>query len=245
MTSIASTQATRLTALRRQSGLSLHQVAEKLTKAMDGARRSHTTIQRYEKDSEIRIARPVLVALSKIYRTSPEYIEHGNSGNIKEGRGPLDVGTVDQNIVGIISRLEQMDYVDLPLVTPSVYSAFAEICQGAPFNDFTTFYILKIPGIDYHNAAVLEMRGNSMAPRYPEASQHVMRPVSQNNWQYAQGVHAIVLKSGMVVIKRITNNQDGAITLTSDNGGSTMSVVLTDIKCMWKVSETVYMPAEE
>ncbi|MGI4735079.1 MAG: helix-turn-helix domain-containing protein [Janthinobacterium lividum] len=245
MTSTASTQATRLTALRRQSGLSLHQVAEKLTKAMDGARRSHTTIQRYEKDPEIRVSRPVLAALAKIYRTTPEYIEHGEAATPKEGMGFTDVGAEDANIIGIISRLNELDYVDLPLIKPSAYSAFAANCQGSRLKGFVPFYILKIPGVDYHDAAALEMRGNSMAPRYPEASQHVMRPVSHNNWQYAQGVHAIVLNSEMVVVKRITNNQEGIITLSSDNGGSTMSVALTDIKCMWKISETVYMPAEE
>lgn len=240
-----SNQASRLTALRRTGGLSLHQVAEKLTQAMAGARRSHTTIQRYEKDASIRISRPVLAALATIYRSTPEFIEHGDVGP-KEPAAPA--ASVVSNALSSFSqmgRLSEMEYVELPFIAPPSYGTFAITCQDLHPEDFATSFVLKIQGIDYNKAIVLEIRGNSMAPRYPEHSRHVVRPVSDGNWQYAQGVHAIALRTEMFVIKRIVNNQDGVLTLSSDNGGTSMTVLLGDTTCMWKVGEAVFMPAED
>lgn len=241
MTSLttAANQATRLAALRRKSGLSLHQVADKLAKAMGEDGRSHTSIQRWEKKEDIRIARPVLAALAKIYRTTPECIEHGEVTS-------TEVPAPAKDSVKMLGRMAEMEYIELPFIAPPAYGTFAITCQDfRPDDDQSTYFVLKIDGVDYSKAVVLEIRGNSMAPRYPERSRHVVRPVSDGNWQYAQGVHAIALKNEMFVIKRITHSQDGILTLTSDNGGASMTVALTDINCVWKVGEAVFMPAED
>lgn len=234
MTALATNQATRLAALRRKSGLSLHQVAEKLNSLLTDGKRSHTTIQRYEKDETIRIKLPVLIALAKVYRTTPDYIERGNQGNL-----PLE------STAEVLGTKADMPYVMLPFVRPAAYATFAANCQDYDPQELETFQVLARPGSNYIDAVVIEVRGNSMAPRYPDRSCYVVRPVNDGNWQYATGVHAISLRSAMFIIKRITSNKEGLLTLTSDNGGADMTVELGDILCMWKVGEAAYMPAED
>jgi len=233
MTSITENQATRLAALRRKSGLSLHQAAEKLNSLLVDKKRSHATIQRYEKDETIRIKQPILVALAKVYRTTPEYIENGVSVLLADSTAE------------ILGTKADMPYVTLPFVRPAAYATFSANCQDYNKDELETIQVLIRPGIDYKGAVVIEVRGNSMSPRYPDRSCYAVRPVSDGNWQYATGVHAISLRSAMFVFKRITRNKDGILTLTSDNGGDEMTVELGDILCMWKVGEAVFMPAED
>jgi transcriptional regulator with XRE-family HTH domain len=235
MTATASNQATRLAELRRKSGLSLQQAADKLNTFLVDKKRSHVTIQRYEKDESIRIKLPILIALAKVYKTTPEYIENGMSGRVLALESTAEV----------LGTKADMPYVTLPFVRPAAYATFAANCQDYSREELGTFQVLVRPGMDYGGAVVIEVRGNSMAPRYPDNSCYVVRSVSSGNWQYAQGVHAISLRSAMFIIKRITSNKDGILTLTSDNGGSEMTVELGDILCMWKVGEAAYMPAED
>jgi phage repressor protein C with HTH and peptisase S24 domain len=215
--------------------LSLQQAAEKLNSFLVDKKRSHVTIQRYEKDENIRIKLPVLIALAKVYRTTPEFIENG------AGSRPMSL----ESTAEILGTKADMPYVSLPFVRPAAYATFAANCQDYSKEDLDSFQVLIRPGIEYKDAVVIEVRGNSMAPRYPDRSCYVVRPVSSGNWQYGTGVHAISLRSAMFVIKRITSNKEGVLTLTSDNGGSEMTVDLGDILCMWKVGEAAYMPPED
>ena len=235
MIATADTQATRLAELRRKSGLSLHQVAEKVNGLLVDKKRSHATIHRYEKDETIRIQLPVLVALAKVYRSTPDYIERGHRAKDL----PLE------STAEVLGTKADMPYVTLPFVRPAAYATFAANCQDYNRSELDTFQVLVRPGQDYKEAVVIEVRGNSMAPRYPDHSCYVVRPISDGNWQYATGVHAVSLRSAMFVIKRITSNKDGILTLTSDNGGDEITVQLGDILCMWKVGEAAYMPAED
>jgi transcriptional regulator with XRE-family HTH domain len=234
MTTTAENQATRLAELRRRSGLSLHQVADKLNKLSPEGARSHSAIQRYETNPNVQLRRPVLVALAKIYKTTPDYIERGAP------TVPLSESTAE-----ILGTKADMPYVTLPFVRPAAYATFSANCQDYNKDELETIQVLIRPGIDYQRAVVIEVRGNSMSPRYPDRSCYAVRPVTDGNWQYATGVHAISLRSAMFVFKRITRNKDGILTLTSDNGGDEMTVELGDILCMWKVGEAVFMPAED
>ncbi|WP_240737379.1 S24 family peptidase [Hymenobacter metallicola] len=137
------------------------------------------------------------------------------------------------------------ELLELPFIIPSAYGSFTNSCHDRNYGDFDTVRIVKQPGVDYTGAVVLEVRGNSMAPRYPERSCHVVRPVSDGNWQHALGVHAIALRSEMFIIKRIVNNVNGILRLKSDNNGDEMEITLGDINCMWKVGEATFMPAED
>lgn len=191
-------------------------------------------LHRYENDESIRLKKPVLGALAKIYRTTPEYIERGEQP--KPGAA--------ESTVRMLAP-EDLAYIELPFIEPAAYGTFGTNCQDFRPEEFDTYTVLKIKGIDYKGAVVMEIKGNSMAPRYPERSRYVIRPVTSGNWQYAQGVHAISLRSAAFIIKRITHNKDGVLTLTSDNGGAEMTVELGEILCMWKVGEAVFVPAED
>lgn len=234
MTSTAQNQATRLSLLRRKSGLTRDQVSEKLRQLDPKAARTGTQIMRYEDDETIRLKKPVLIALAKVYRTTPEYIENGE---------PKALAL--ESTAEILGTVADMPYVTLPFVRPAAYATFAANCQDYNRDELETFRVLIRSGVDYKGGVVIEVRGNSMAPRYPDRSCYVVRPVSDGNWQYATGVHAISLRSAMFLIKRISSNKEGILTLTSDNGGSEMTVELGDILCMWKVGEAAYMPPED
>jgi transcriptional regulator with XRE-family HTH domain len=227
-------QASRLAYLRETLGFTVRQVG-------DAVGRSSSRVTDWESDANIKIKRDVLEKLARLYKVTPDFILYGDAGApselremekaVKASRAPASGGT------GL--------YLMLPFIGPSAYGTFSINCQDLQAEEFEECPILRIPGMDYTNAYVLGIRGNSMAPRYPDRSRHVVRPVSSGNWQYAQGVHAISLRSAMFLIKRITSNKDGVLTLTSDNGGSEMTIDLGDILCMWKVGEAAYMPAED
>lgn len=235
MTTTAFNQATRLAELRRRAGLSLHQVADKLNALLVDGKRSHSTVQRYEKDETIRIKLPVLIALSKVYRTTPEYIERGSQAQ----------SLARESTAAVLGTQADLAHITLPFVRPAAYATFSQNCQDYNPEELDTIRVLIRPGVDYNSAVVIEVRGNSMSPRYPDRSCYVVRPVNDGNWQYATGVHAVSLRSAMFVIKRITSNKDGILTLSSDNGGAEMTVELGDILCMWKVGEAAYMPPED
>ena len=163
---------------------------------------------------------------------------------LSEAKSNAEPGSHGSN-AQLVGRWEDQEFIDLPFVTYTAYGSFAQNCLDPQPESFTTTRIIKMPGHDYKEAAVIEVKGNSMAPKYPERARFVIRPVSNGNWQHSQGVHAIALKSDMFIIKRITSNREGVLELTSDASGEKMEVTLSDINCMWKVGEAVYFPAED
>jgi phage repressor protein C with HTH and peptisase S24 domain len=241
-TSSKQNQASRLAYLRETMGFTVRQVGEAVG-------RSSSRVTNWESDPNIKIKNDVLEKLAKLYHVTPEFIRYGETGSPPPYREMARAVSAirEPNSFEVVGPVTEQEYLELPFIGPLAYGSFAVNCQDFSPEDGSnsTYSVLKIDGIDYKKAVVLEIRGNSMAPRYPERSKHVIRPVSDGNWQYAQGVHAIALQSEMFLIKRIISNQDGILTLSSDNGGSTMTVTLGDINCMWKVGEAVYMPAED
>jgi hypothetical protein len=165
---------------------------------------------------------------------------------LESGRGEPFTELTAASTAEILGTPEDLDYLNLPFVPFTAYGSFISGChEDRDMKDFGTYKVLRRAGKEYKNAVVIEVRGNSMAPRYPDQSCHVARRVSDGNWQYATGVHALSLRSEMFVIKKITSNINGVLTLTGTATGDTMSVELGDINCMWKVGEAVYMPEEE
>jgi len=148
-------------------------------------------------------------------------------------------------ILGSYPMLEE-ETVEIPYVPYEAYGSFVSGChEPTKGYGFEVRKVKRIPGKDYRNAVLIKIHGNSMAPRYPDSARYVVRSVSSGNWQYATGVHALALRNEMFIIKRITSNQDGVLLLSSDSTGATMSVMLGDINCMWKVGEADYMPEED
>lgn len=191
-------QATRLAYLRETMGFTVRQVA-------DVVGRSASRVTSWEADQNIKIKVDVLEKLAKLYNVTPEFIKYGETGSPSAQRElELAVAAVrepgvnygrEQSSAEVIGLLAEMEYIELPFIGPAAYGSFSVNCQDLKKEDFEGYPVLKIPGVDYRKAFVLEIRGNSMAPRYPERSRHIVRPVSDGNWQYAQGVHAIALST--------------------------------------------------
>lgn len=175
----------------------------------------------------------VLHKLAVLFDLSIDQMRAGLTGGSKE------------NSARMLGAYEDMDFVELPFITYSVFGTFAQNCLDPNPEEFSTIRIIRMPSHEYRDAAVVEVRGNSMAPKYPERARFVIRPVSDGNWQHSQGVHAIALRSHMFIIKRIISNRDGVLELLSDSTGEQMTITLGDINCMWKVGEAVYFPAED
>jgi transcriptional regulator with XRE-family HTH domain len=234
MKPVLANQALRLAYLRRQSGLTLREVGDKVGL-------SHSRIDAYESDPGIRIKMEKLRQLADLYETTIEYIETGIERKIHLA---TEVQDALDSLTAQLSEDEE-EHLTLPFVPFSAYGTFAESCNDRQYEDYATYKILRRPGIDYRGAVVIEVRGNSMAPRYPDQSCHIVRPVMSGDWQYATGVHCISLKSPMFVIKRIVSNSNNALRLRSDANGEEISIAIADINCMWKVGEKVYEPAED
>jgi transcriptional regulator with XRE-family HTH domain len=236
MKPVLANQAARLSYLRRQSGLTLREVGDKIGL-------SHSRIDAYESDPSIRIKMDKLRSLADLYDTTIEYIETGI-----ERKMQLTSEVQNQNLeedIKLPLADEDEEYVALPFVPFSAYGTFAESCHDRQYEDYSTYKILRREGADYRGAVVIEVKGNSMAPRYPDQSCHVVRPIFNGDWQYAMGVHCISLRSPMFVIKRIVSNTNGVLRLRSDANGEEIEVELGDINCMWKVGEKVFEPAED
>lgn len=211
----------------------MRDVAEAVTKL--GVSISHARIGAYEADKDAKIKMPVLRKLAQVYKSSVEYIETGKHPKVE----PSPNDTV------VFVDTSDYEYIDLPFITPPAYGSFVGSCHDRDYGQFDTVRIVKRPGTNYKDAVVVEVRGNSMAPRYPERSCYVVRPVSDGNWQHALGVHVISLRSEMFLIKRIVSNINGVLKLRSDANDEEMEIQLGDINCMWKVGESSYMPPED
>ncbi|MBJ6141788.1 helix-turn-helix transcriptional regulator [Hymenobacter sp. BT559] len=149
---------------------------------------------------------------------------------------------------GVIGRLDFENlYVELPFSSRDSYQEFIELRhreEETP-HDVEWVWVLKRDGVDYSNASVIEIQGNRMLPRYPEQSHYVVRIVEKGNWQYSTGVHLIVLKNNMVLLRRIISNDTKVIQLVSDTSDERIQVALDDVDYLWKLGEAVYMPAED
>lgn len=219
----------RLKMLRIKAGLNYRE-------AEDKSGISFSQISKIEKNDDIEMRIETLMALASAYSTSVEYIETGKHP-VANAPSPHDTA--------VLLDARGLDFIELPFIIPSAYGSFLNSCHDRNYGDFDTVTIIKQPGSDYKGAVVLEVRGNSMAPRYPDRSCHVVRSVSDGNWQHALGVHAISLRSEMFLIKRIVSNLNGVLKLRSDANGEEMEIQLGDINCMWKVGESTFMPAED
>lgn len=227
-------QALRLAYLRRQSGMTMREVGDKIGL-------SHSRIDAYESDHSIRIKMDKLRQLADLYETTIEYIETGVERKLQL------VSEVPQASAPTADQLseEKEEYETLLFVPFSAYGTFAESCHDKYYGEYATYKVLRRPGIDYKGAVVVEVRGNSMSPRYPDQSCHVVRPINDGDWQYAMGVHCVSLQNSMFVIKRIVSNTNGLLRLRSDANGEEIDIELGDINCMWKVGEKVFEPAED
>lgn len=102
------------------------------------------------------------------------------------------------------SHANRKIFLTLPLLAASALGGVFENCTPDMNNGSGEHYkVLKVDGVNYKNAFVVSIDGNSMEPCYSAGSKVIACPVADGNWQYALGVHAISLKTNMFLIKRI------------------------------------------
>lgn len=116
-------------------------------------------------------------------------------------------------------------------------------------------HVLRLPSVDYFSASVIEINGNSMAPRYPHGSRYVVTVVapSKAGLKLATGVHLFFLRGEPPFIRRIVSNKAGVLTLRADATGEEFELeidwleklYLDDRFSLYKVGQAVHMPAEE
>jgi transcriptional regulator with XRE-family HTH domain len=109
----------------------------------------------------------------------------------------------------------------------------------------TSHKLPHIKGTSYKDSVILEIQGNSMAPRYPSDSWHVVQLVEKEHWQHATGVHAIWLKSQKLFVRRIISNKQGILVLSADATKEQTTISIDEISSLWKLGQTAHMPAEE
>ncbi len=108
-----------------------------------------------------------------------------------------------------------------------------------------TLTVLAVEGVDYVDAGIFIVKDNKMGSRYPENSRHVLHPVKEeSHWKYLTGIHGFYIKGSSIIIRRIVSNKNSLFEL-SDSNGSIISVPFEDITRIWRVGQTVHMPAEE
>ncbi len=141
---------------------------------------------------------------------------------------------------------ENSDWLDVPFVPLHARATFAETFLDTNVKEVETIKIPKRPGINYKNAKVFEVDGDSMEPTLISGEQVLCEVTDAGNWRFITGV-VVVAFGNMVVIKRIKDNNlfNGELTLWSDNeqgGKITLSKDTDEIRRIYKVKYTVYKP---
>lgn len=219
--------------LRKQSKLTQSQVAEALGL-------SKSAISQFESG----VSRPSFETLEKLGNLlgrdfTSDFLEEETLNQRRKRR--KDNG----------SLLVKMDfealYVELPFISRDNYQEFVELRHNEEETpqDVEWVWVLRMHGVDYANASVIEIQGNRMLPRYPEKARYVIRVVDKQHWQYSTGVHLIALSNGLPLLRRIVSNDTATIQLVSDSSEERIHVALSEVDYMWKLGEAVYVPAED
>jgi transcriptional regulator with XRE-family HTH domain len=221
-------QATRLASLRRVSGLTIREVAEKV-----GV--SNSRISDYERDSTIKIKMNVLRALAEVYNTTIEYIEHGIKVSANEiNQMPPRVIVVDK------SNREKIVFV--PVKAQAGYPKhFSEP------EYLTKFQTYSIPGYENGTYRIWEVEGHSMTkPENPEGS---IVPGDKLICSYVESftdikdnnIYVVVTKEGICVKRCINRIEDRkGIVIESDNPEYRPDFIpASEILEMWEVKEAL------
>ena len=108
-----------------------------------------------------------------------------------------------------------------------------------------TMCVLAIPSVDYTDARIFVVKDSKMGARYPESSRHVFHPIRpKTQWQFLTGIHGVFIAGNPIMIRRIVSNKAKSMTF-ADAAGNEMEVPLRYVNMIWKVGQTVHMPAEE
>jgi repressor LexA len=233
-------QATRLADLRRKSGLTLKEVEDALRKSDPKSARSFAALGRYEKDGTIRISIETLHGLAKIYKTTPEYIEHGII-SVSAGNATTSTKDTISNARLRAPRPANDEPLYLPRVPVRARASFAEsFASDAGFEDYELSLIQNpTPEMRKQGSIEMEIDGDSMEPTLQSGWFVACTLIDKSDYKYmTSGVYAIVF-GNYFVVKRIKDNdlsRNGTLTLHSDNErAGSLTIEEQDIVSIWKV----------
>lgn len=133
------------------------------------------------------------------------------------------------------------NYIELPYVSLAARATFSVSCDIVHESQ-ETYNTYRNSTFDYNNVKVLEVNGDNMEPTLVSGEKVLIREVDSSKWEYFTGLAAVAFKY-MFVIKRITWNSGGILTLSSDNPlGGSFDVKLDDICSIYKIEHSVYRP---
>ncbi len=101
----------------------------------------------------------------------------------------------------------EFSYIDVPFISIKALATFKSNYDPDFIQETQETY--PVYGLDQKTAEycyVLEVEGNSMAPKITNGMKVLVRLEDPNNWCYASGVYAVFFKN-FFVIKRIKRNQ--------------------------------------
>ncbi|MBH8569387.1 XRE family transcriptional regulator [Microvirga sp. STS02] len=232
-------QAARLAYLRRQSGLTLREVAEKV-----GI--SHSRIDAYETDPAIRIKMDKLRALADVYDTTIEYIETGVESKLQlvaDSQSELDRAPNDAHAVGLLSDIP---VIELGRVSFSARASFnyAQLQRFMTSDIFDKVLFRLPPGRtaeDYADALVFDIEGDSMEPSLRDGQQVIAWPVPEAKWEHLHNTICVVDYDDTVTVKAIFKNdlfaKDGLVLHATGGRGGEFTVGRSLIHSIWEVRE--------
>jgi transcriptional regulator with XRE-family HTH domain len=201
------------------------------------------------------ISRPSLLTLTRLsielgYDLAREFSQSEPIIRKKQSpveRGIITIASQSGVYTGPFPEVISEDlYVKIPFVSRGKHKEFIlHRHEEDKHSILQEVWIPRTENAAYDNAVIFEVNGNKMAPRYPENSKHIIRFVEQAYWAYSSGVHLIALKNGVLMFRRIASNEGGNILLISDMNEERIEISLSEIDCMWKAGECLFISAED
>lgn len=232
-------QAARLAYLRRQSGLTLREVGEKV-----GI--SHSRIDAYETDPTIRIKMDKLRALADVYDTTIEYIETGVESNLQlvsEKTGADEKAPNDAHAVGLLSDIPVIELGRVSFTARASFN-YAQL-QRFMTSDLFDKVLFRLPpgrtAEDYADALVFDIEGDSMEPSLRDGQQVIAWPVPEAKWEHLHNTICVVDYDDTVTVKAIFKNDlftnDGLVLHATGGRGGEFTVARSLIHSIWEVRE--------
>jgi len=146
----------------------------------------------------------------------------------------------------------RFDFIELLLYSKEHYQSFIKGLED-PLNaspeDYDSIKVRCLPNIEYMHAFVIEIKGGSMAPRYPDGALYVASLLSWDEMDYATGAHMFIINKN-IVFRRIVSNKEGVLLLRADATGEEFLINISDQKSkadlsIFKLGQAVHMPPEE
>ncbi|MGB3618986.1 MAG: S24 family peptidase [Catalinimonas sp.] len=211
-------QAERLTTLRRRSGLTQREVGARV-----GV--SHSRINVYEKNNEVRIKMPVLRKLAVLYGTTPEYIESGETHT----QQPLH--DMPPRVIVLDPTETRENILFVPLKAQAGYPRLLN--DPAFISGLQSF---SLPGFRNGTYRIFEVAGDSMMPLIQPGDLLICGHVEALEDVRDGEVYVLITNEG-ILVKRCINTvrKRGAIIIESENPEYKPDVVMAaDILEVWK-----------